>query len=597
MKRSVLDRESARRVAPFGLAALVGLAVAMLPPVPPALNVVLAAALLGAIAICSLTCAWAKPPAPLAVVPPLAFLLLIGVLRGDSGTGTGFGPMALLPVFWIALYGLRWQLSVVLAGVVVLFALPLTGLVGDGYRAVDLRYAISWLAVSAVVGFSAQRLVSREREQRRSLARHRDFLDAMFAAAGALVAVIEPDGRVSSINPACERLGGFAEWEIAGRNFWEVVMPPEQAAATGRWWADAEPSERPGVVELPMVSRDGESHLVHWTLEALRGRDGEVVSFVATGLDVTAQRDAEAALAESEFQLRTLISNLPDTIVALYDRDLRCLALEGPILAQKGIRAEEFLGRRLWETVPAENAAVLQGPMEAALRGEVASTEYESQRDGTVYEVELVPYRREGEIRGTFMVARDVTRRKRIERELQHLAEHDPLTGLLNRRRFEIEVRRHLNYIARYGDAGALLVLDVDALKTVNDSLGHARGDELIVTVAGILEKQLRVGDSAARLGGDEFAVLLPAADRTQAETTVRRLIAAVRERGLLAPGDPPQPITVSIGATILCGADRLRPEQPLIEADRAMYEAKAGGGDDFRFHREVSAEGQLPRA
>ncbi len=720
MERLWFDRDKARRLTPFAAAAVVGLGLAALPPAPPTLNIVLAAGLLVAVVLCPLLFRWVQPPAPLAILPPLAFLAVVGLLRGDHGTGTGFGPLALLPVFWIALYGRRWQLGVILAGVGVLFALPLTGVVGHGYHAADLRYAAIWVVVSALVGLTAQTLVGREREQRRSLARQHELLDAMFAAAGSLVAVVEPDGRIARVNPACERLGGFAEREIAGRFFWDVLMPAEEAARMGRWWERRVPAERAGVAETAMVDRDGGRHQIHWTLEALPGAAGEVASFVATGLDITEERAAqralreerdrfnsvlrastehsvigsdehglitifndgaermlgyraeemigrrtpevihdpaeiaaraaelgvdpgfevfvhaarggasdtrdwtyvradgsrltvsltvtaipgpdgtpsgfigiahdvsasrrtEAALAESEYQLRTVLSHLPGAVVSLYDRNLRCLMIEGSSLAERGIDASEFIGLRLEESVPAENAAALRPVMEAALTGEEASVEYESHRDDTVFEVEVLPYEQDGEIRGALTVSRDITQRKRFERELQHLAEHDPLTGLLNRRRFEAELQRHLAHIARYGDAGALIMLDADRFKEVNDTLGHARGDELLVLIARAVDERLRALDSAARLGGDEFAILLPEANREQAKAAAQRLVAAVRARRIEVPGES-RPVTLSAGVMTFAESGELSPGEALIEADLAMYEAKAAGGDCVRF-------------
>ncbi len=720
METRWFDRDNARRTLPFAAAAVLGLLLALLPPTPPVFNIALAAALVATIGLCSILCAWARPPAPLAVIPPLAYLLVIGLLRGDNGVGTGFGPLALLSVFWIALYGRRWQLGVVLAGVGVLFALPLTGIVGDGYSAADLRYATTWVAVSSLVGFTAQALVIRQRRQSRALADQNAFLDAMFAAAGTLLTVVEPDGRVSRINPACEKLGGFTDAEIRGRYFWDVLMEPEPARAMGEWWSALAPERRAGVAETPMVSRDGSEHVVHWTLEPLRDADGEIAGFIADGLDVTeeraaqralkeerdrfdsvlrasteyaiigtdteglitvfnggaermfgygaeemigrqtpkifhvpeevaaraaevglepgfealtynarrgradrrdwtfvradgsrftvvltitaipgpdgevagfigiaadvsARRAAEAALAESEFRFRTLVSNLPDTLISLYDSELRCIAVEGSTLEVRGLRPEEFVGRSIEETVPPDRAAQLRPAMEAALRGGTTSLEYESHRSESIYEVDTIPYEREGRVEGVFTISRDVTERKRFERELKHLAEHDTLSGLLNRRRFELELQRHLTHIARYGRTGALLLLDVDRFKAVNDTLGHARGDELIVAVARLLDENLRGSDRAARLGGDEFAVLLPEADREEAETVAARLVAAVRERQLMPTGEPPRPVSISLGVAAFAGTDHLTPEAPLAEADLAMYEAKAAGGDGFR--------------
>jgi len=169
----------------------------------------------------------------------------------------------------------------------------------------------------------------------------------------------------------------------------------------------------------------------------------------------------------------------------------------------------------------------------------------------------------------------DITERKRYEERLQHMADHDPLTGLVNRRSFERALSRHAAGIRRYGATGALLVLDLDGFKHVNDTHGHVAGDELIVSCARALASRLRATDVLARLGGDEFAVLLPHGGQTEAVEVAEALVDVVRSAG----GTERARVTVSVGVAqfddIMVTADEV-----LVRADRAMYEAKAAGRD-----------------
>ena len=178
----------------------------------------------------------------------------------------------------------------------------------------------------------------------------------------------------------------------------------------------------------------------------------------------------------------------------------------------------------------------------------------------------------------------DIRPHKRVERDLQHLADHDPLTGLLNRRRFEAELDRHVAHIARYGKQGATLVLDVDHFKQVNDALGHGRGDELIIDIARILQDRLRKSDQIARLGGDEFAILLPTADRSQAAKVAGRLVDAVREGAVVLPGRGGRSVTISVGVMMFDECEGLTAADVIVDADLAMYEAKEAGRDTFAF-------------
>jgi diguanylate cyclase (GGDEF)-like protein len=171
--------------------------------------------------------------------------------------------------------------------------------------------------------------------------------------------------------------------------------------------------------------------------------------------------------------------------------------------------------------------------------------------------------------------------RGRYEAELKHMADHDPLTGLLNRRAYERSLEEHLARGERYGHAGAVMVLDLDSFKEVNDTLGHSAGDELIVRVAGALASRLRESDTLARLGGDEFAILTPIGEREEAECLADSLLEVVRqERAPRGPGGRERPITASIGVAPLQGAEQLSAEEALINADLAMYDAKEAGRD-----------------
>lgn len=174
----------------------------------------------------------------------------------------------------------------------------------------------------------------------------------------------------------------------------------------------------------------------------------------------------------------------------------------------------------------------------------------------------------------------DIEERKRYEGELGYLVEHDPLTGLLNRRGFVRELTQQIAYARRYGDGGAVLFLDLDDFKYVNDTLGHSTGDEVISDLARVVRKRLRETDIFARLGGDEFAVLLPHTAVSEAETVSSSLLEAVRDGCALSLGEGRR-VTISIGITGFQkpGKD-LTPDDILIDADVAMYAAKEAGKD-----------------
>jgi diguanylate cyclase (GGDEF)-like protein/PAS domain S-box-containing protein len=175
----------------------------------------------------------------------------------------------------------------------------------------------------------------------------------------------------------------------------------------------------------------------------------------------------------------------------------------------------------------------------------------------------------------------DLSERRRYEQRLAHLADHDVLTGLPNRRRFDAALAEHLDLCARSGPRGALLLLDLDHFKEVNDTRGHDAGDELIVSTAAVLRGPLRDGDLVARLGGDEFAILLPDADRRGAERVAEVVVERVRANSRRLEGANRR-VTASIGVVTFAAASE-RAEDVLALADMLMYDAKDAGRDRFR--------------
>ena len=179
-------------------------------------------------------------------------------------------------------------------------------------------------------------------------------------------------------------------------------------------------------------------------------------------------------------------------------------------------------------------------------------------------------------------------------RELQRQASHDPLTGLKNKRRFEEDLRTELARSHRDGREGALLMLDLDNFKRVNDTLGHPAGDRVISEIAGVLRGRMRETDVVARLGGDEFAVVLPRCTVAEARNVSEAIATSIREHIGREPGVPP--ITASVGFAMFGPDAGLSFESVLGEADTAMYAAKESGRDSVRYSApEPVAQSQHP--
>ncbi|HEY5941619.1 MAG TPA: EAL domain-containing protein [Solirubrobacterales bacterium] len=186
-------------------------------------------------------------------------------------------------------------------------------------------------------------------------------------------------------------------------------------------------------------------------------------------------------------------------------------------------------------------------------------------------------------------------RAEKTEAELRFLADHDSLTGLLNRRRFRAELDQYVSFTARYGGRGAVMVIDIDGLKGVNDTYGHQAGDTLIRRVAEILRERVRATDLVARLSGDEFAVLMPQTDTAGAMQLGEDLRNQVAE-GLPANVEL-EGATISVGISMFGGQDEVAAEAVLVAADEAMYQAKKEGRNQIMlFHTPGESEKKAQR-
>lgn len=260
-----------------------------------------------------------------------------------------------------------------------------------------------------------------------------------------------------------------------------------------------------------------------------------------------------------------------------------------------GRPASTLNGRSFVELVAPEERSRVIAALEGATSGLQRTIEATIwQKAGQQAEVELtsVPIVVDGELHGAYEIVRDITDRKRMERQLEDRALHDYLTGLPNRALFTDRLAHALHRVRRDGGRVALLYVDLDRFKPVNDRAGHAGGDDVLRGVAGRLSGVIREGDTVARIGGDEFAILLEdLEDEAQAATIAERIVSLVRTPFNLRGEE------FSVGASVgvaISSEETRSPDHLVRQADLAMYEAKRRGG--FR-HRVYSQELEAVRS
>ena len=369
----------------------------------------------------------------------------------------------------------------------------------------------------------------------------------------------------------------------------ELVHPDDRQA----WQDDMARAATPGglhALDFRVVRPDGDIRWLHGR-GAVTVWDGtEIAVMSGTVQDITERKVAEEALRASNAARRDALSLLEATLDSTADGIL-VVGRTGQITGYNRRFAEMW---RLPEDLlrAGDHRAALSRVVDqlddpdgfaAKVTELYAQLEAESHdivhfRDGRVFERYSMPQRVEGEVVGRVWSFRDVTDRARLQDELEHQAFHDSLTGLANQALFRDRVDHAITRLRAPTDSEvAVLFVDLDNFKNVNDSLGHAAGDELLIAVTARLVSQLRPADTAARMGGDEFAILLedlPGLD--EAEEVANRLLDALHRPFCIADKDVFTTASIGIAGHRLGGTG----DQLLRDADLAMYTAKRFGKD-----------------
>ena len=289
-------------------------------------------------------------------------------------------------------------------------------------------------------------------------------------------------------------------------------------------------------------------------------------------------------LRRSETRFRSMVQNSSDLVILL-DRDARMVFVSPAIERILGEPPATRTGRPISEVVHAEDAEWMTALLErlAVTPGSVSGGEVRMRHaDGRWRWIELVGTNlmSDPDVRGIVLNCRDVTDRRALEEQLRHQAFHDPLTNLANRPLLVDRIEHELEARPMESPATtAVLLIDLDDFKTVNDSLGHAAGDELLAAVADRVRATLRGRDTAARIGGDEFGILIRTGERDEVEAIAGRILAAIREP--IDLGDHHLTVAASMGIAFADGRQSTADEL-LRSADVAMYMAKARGKDRF---------------
>jgi diguanylate cyclase (GGDEF)-like protein/PAS domain S-box-containing protein len=506
-----------------------------------------------------------------------------------------FTLLAVSLIYWLTTRMMRRQLAPMLAATRALATLP------------DANHTPQRLPVTSqdeigelIAGFNRllETLAQREETLHESEGRYRTLVEWTPEPVG-----VHRGGKLLYVNPAAiEMIGEKSTQNLIGKPILELVHPDFHQIVLARMREQIQDGVNQPMIEEKFLTLDGTPIDVEVQATSII-YDGEPAVLVAMR-DITARKLAEQALHKSEHGYRTMFDSAPEG-VWMIGPDRRTTQMNQKMCNLLGYACADLLGCNPVELADEENGKIFQEnalivPNRQTRIYEVALRHRDGHNIPTEFSATNL-FNEDGSVMGVLAFVVDLTERKKAESQIQSLAFSDPLTGLPNRRLLMDRLDQALTAGARHQRQGALLYIDLDDFKTLNETLGHEQGDLLLQQVAKRLLTCVREGDTVARLGGDEFVVLLEDLRKnlpeaaTQAEAVGKKIIVALNQPYQL--GNHVQHSTSSIGITLFGGAQQENIEEPLKRAELAMYQAKAAGHNTQRFFEEQMQAAVAARA
>ena len=461
--------------------------------------------------------------------------------------------------------------------------------IGEDWRLIELiGTPVSWFEKGAVL-FSIRDLTERRRFElaRDNVARFRSLVHN----ATTIMMFVSPEGVIESVSGAMTRMLGHDPEAVERQPLANIVAVPDRPALRVAIETALRGSSatHPVVQALRMLRRGGQEMISYELAIVSLVDDPTVGGLIITAHDVSERVTAEMELRNSVRELRetssllnaTLESTADGILVVGTDRMITSFNSQfaemwkiptNLVAAREDYRMVEYVAEQL-----VDPATFLARVNDLYAQPEAESNDTLEFVDGRVFQRLSKPQYVSGDVVGRVWSFSDITEQKRLESDLAHLAFHDALTGLANRALFHDRVNQALARSERSDNYVAVVFLDLDNFKTINDSLGHSAGDELLVVVANTLLGSLRKSDTAARLGGDEFAVLIEdVSSREEVMNMALRMMKALRQPVMVAG----QELTSTVSMGITFGIKGHTGDQLLRNADLAMYLAKEQGKD-----------------
>jgi len=411
----------------------------------------------------------------------------------------------------------------------------------------------------------------------------RQILDTSSVA----IFLVDMQGRITQANQRMANMFGSTREALEGSEYVNLVHPAERE--TGREKMLALLASKITQVDLDRQywRADHTQFWGHLTGQRFFDASGKELGLVGVIADITERKQAEEKLRESEYKLSEILENV-DAFIYLKDLQGRYLFANRPVRELFGATMAQVVGQSDDQFFDAATVQqIRQNDQRILVHGETLKTQETNNnlKDGrtkTYLSVKLPLRNAAGDVYALCGISTDITSLKEHERQLEHIAHFDALTGLANRVRLADRLQQAMLQARRRDMQLAVVYLDLDGFKSVNDQHGHEAGDQLLIALSERMKLALREGDTLARIGGDEFvAVLLDLSDVTASEPMLQRLLAAAAQP--VQYGPLLLQVTVSLGVTFYPQAEEIDADLLLRQADQAMYQAKLAGKN--RYH------------
>jgi diguanylate cyclase (GGDEF)-like protein/PAS domain S-box-containing protein len=309
---------------------------------------------------------------------------------------------------------------------------------------------------------------------------------------------------------------------------------------------------------------------------------------IARRLEIeTTLRRSEERVRSSEERLRTITNNVP-VLISYLDSNLHYQFANAMYKEWLGMRSEDMIGRSIKQVLGDSYFEERKPSLERALGGAMSNVELKVSRKGhdRILSTTYIPHHRDGKVVGIYVLATDATASRQHERQLLALANADPLTGLPNRRMYEFNLAKALATNRRQKSGLALMYLDLDGFKQINDSFGHSTGDNVLVEFGKRIKPILRETDMLARLAGDEFTITLEAVTTLEScELVAKKILDALARPFMIAS----QRLAVSASIGVVFAGEQSSFQSLSHQADLALYSAKRSGKNRFSIVSEAA--------